>query len=355
MSRDRVEQTAWIVAAIGVLGSAIGWAVEPRVFPFAWLAAVACWIGWPLGSIGLLLIHSISGGRWGYAIRPQLVFGVLTLPLVLPVVLPLLFTMHTLYPWAQPHIAIQFGNTAYLNRPFAIGRGALYLVVWLAIGGFVLRAVGRDDADLALYRLSPAGLILLMVTVTLAGIDSTMSLDPHFNSSIYGMMLAGEGVLFALAVATLIALVIAPPPRRIREDLGKLLLALLVLWGYFVFMQLLIAWNSDLAIDSPWYVLRILHGWAVVAWLVFILHFAVPFFLLLWPQIQGSRRYLGAICGMIILGEILNAWWLVVPAAGRALSWIDIAAVLAVGGLAVSLAFVAPRLRAMPSWIRQHG
>ena len=65
MTRDRLEQAAWIVGAIGLLASMIGWIVTPHLFPHAWLAALACWIGWPLGSMALLLIHSVSGGRWG--------------------------------------------------------------------------------------------------------------------------------------------------------------------------------------------------------------------------------------------------------------------------------------------------
>ena len=52
---------------------------------------MTCWLGWPLGSIALILIHALTGGRWGLAIRPQLVAGIATLPLVLPALVPVLF------------------------------------------------------------------------------------------------------------------------------------------------------------------------------------------------------------------------------------------------------------------------
>lgn len=355
MTRDRVERVAWIICVIGLVGSIIGWIVTPRLFPHAWLAALACWIGWPLGSMALLLIHSISGGRWGEVIRPQLVLGVMSLPLVVIAVLPLIPELHALYPWARPEIARDLGNTRYLNVPFVCGRGVLYLALWLGLGGLVLRALRQPDPERALYRLSPFGLIMLMLTGTFSGFDATLSLDPHFNSSIWGMIVAGESVLLALTVATFLTLLISWPERKAIEDLGKLTLGLLVLWGYFVFMQLLIVWNSDLATDAPWYVARSQRGWGIVAYITFTLHFAVPFLLLLWPQMQGSPRAMLAISGMLSFAEIPRAWWIVVPAAERSLSWLDCCAMAAVLGCAVAIMLRIPRLNLAQNWVHQHG
>lgn len=355
MTVARHEQVAWGVCGVGLLGSVIGWIVTPHLFPHAWLAALACWIGWPLGSMALLLIHSISGGDWGYAIRPQLALGVMTLPLVVIAVLPLIPELHALYPWARPDVARALGNTSYLNVPFVCGRGVLYLTLWLGLGALIVQALRQPLAGVWLYRLSPAGLIMLMLTGTFASFDATLSLDPHFNSSVYGMIIAAEAVLLALSVATFLLLLVSGPPRKVVADLGKLLLALTVLWGYFVFMQLLIVWNSDLAAESPWYVARIEHGWGVVATFIFLFHFLIPFLLLLWPQVQGSRRSLLIISGMLVFAEIPRAWWLVVPAADRSLSWLDVCTILAVLGCSVGLCLRLPRLSVARDLVRQHG
>jgi len=348
------ERTAWGVGAVGIVGCVIGWIIMPAVFAHAWLGALACWIGWPLGSLALLLIHSVSGGRWGYAIRPALVFGVLTLPLALLGVLPVLVELPALYPWARPGAAL--GNAAYLNVPFVCGRAVLYLIVWLGLAALVLGALRRHaTADAALYRLAPFGLIALMLTATFGGFDAVLSLDPHFNSSIFGMIVAGEGVLFALAVASLLTLLLAPPPPRITADLGRLLLALLLLWAYFAFMQLLIVWNSDLGSEAPWYVARVAHGWGIVAGIIFLFHFLIPFLMLIWPQVQRSRRAMLAVCVMVVGSEILRGWWLVVPAQGRALSSVDILAMMAVGGLAAGLGMRARRLPMLANGGGWHG
>lgn len=355
MSVEKQERAAWIACGIGLLGSIIGWIVTPHLFPHAWLAAFACWIGWPLGSMALLLIHSISGGDWGHAIRPQLTLGVMTLPLAVIVVLPLLPELHALYPWARPEVARDLGNTSYLNVPFVCGRGVLYLVLWLGLGALIIRALRQPLSERSLYRLSPLGLIVLMLTGTFAGYDATLSLDPHFNSSIYGMIIAAEAVLLALSAATFLALLLTEPKRKVVEDLGKLMLAMTVLWGYFVFMQLLIVWNSDLAIDAPWYVARSEHGWGIVAFFTFLFHFFIPFMLLLWPQVQGSRRSMLIISGMLTFAEILRAWWLVVPAADRSLSWLDCCAMLATIGCLTGLALRVPRLPLTRGLVTQHG
>ena len=86
MTRPQAERAAWMAGGIGLIGVIVGSIVAPATFPHAWLAALTAWLGWPLGCMGLLLIHALTGGRWGYAIRPQLVAGMSTLLLLLPAI-----------------------------------------------------------------------------------------------------------------------------------------------------------------------------------------------------------------------------------------------------------------------------
>ncbi|MBV9784510.1 MAG: hypothetical protein JO264_11895 [Acidisphaera sp.] len=349
---SRAERDAWIAGIIGLAGALIGWVVAPSQVPHAWLAALTAWIGWPLGSMALLLTHALTGGRWGYAVRPALVGGVCSLPLLIPALIPFLLTMPALYPWTHADTASHLANHFYLNVPFFAGRGIVYLLVWFGLAGLILRALRSAEADPMLERLAPAGLILLALTVTFAAIDTTMSLDPDFSSSAYGMIAAAGAGLFALAVAVLLTAA-ALPPAEIRADLGKLLLGLVVLWAYLDFMQVLIVWQSDLASEAPWYSVRSTPFWAVIAALVAAAHFALPFAMLLSPALQRSRRCMLCVAGLLIVAEILYSWWLVLPAAPRGLRLIDPAAMLAFGGCGVGLAL---RLRPRPlAAVAHHG
>jgi hypothetical protein len=118
---------------------------------------------------------------------------------------------------------------------------------------------------------------------------------------------------------------------------------LLVLWAYLDFMQLLIIWQSDLPHEAPWYIARSERGWGAVAAILAIGHFALPFLALMSPALRRSRRGIGSIAALLVLMQVLRAWWLVLPAAQRGIGWIDIAAMFAIGGIATGFALQGPR------------
>ena len=356
MMAVRAERGAWILGVAGLVGSAVGWVVRPSEFPYAWLAAVAFWVAWPIGSLALLFIHALTGGRWGYAIRGELAAGVATLPLILAAGLPLIFVLPRLYPWMHPEIAAHLDNRFYLNTPFFYVRCLFYAAVWIGLGSWALRALKRENCDKILYRLAPPGLILLALSVTFSAIDFTLSMDPRFKSSVYGMLIGCESVLFALSVAVM-ARVLASRGEVVRmdRDLGRLLFALLVLWAYLDFMQVLIIWNSDLPEEAAWYLRRLQGGWLGAAWVIAVCHFLLPFFVLIWPQAQRSRRMMGSVAALLVLIEALRVWWIVIPAAGRGLGWVDVAATAAVSGVAAAIALRVSRRVSPPSQVFIHG
>lgn len=354
MTRRQAEHAAWVAGGIGLIGVVVGSIVAHATFPHAWLAAVSVWLGWPLGCMGLLLIHALAGGRWGYAIRPQLVAGMSTLLLLLPAIVPLLIVLPTLYPWARPEAAAHVDNRFYLNLPFFLGRGIVCLILWFGLAGLILRAFRLDMTDARLARIAPAGLILLAITVTYSAIDATMSLDPRFASSAYGLIAIAEMGLLALSVSVFAAVVVPPPDDATLRVLSKLLLGLLVLWAYLDFMQVLIVWQSDLPNEAPWYVVRSTGGWGIAAAVVAGCHFVLPFFALMSPRLQQSPRGIACITALLILSEVVRGWWLVVPAAGRNLGVVDILAMLGLIGIAAALALRAPLLPGMPEIVRHH-
>jgi hypothetical protein len=352
VTRRHAERTAWAAGGAGLIGAAIGWIIAPAQFPHAWLAALTVWLGWPIGCMGLLLIHALTGGRWGHALRPQLVAGMITLLLLLPALIPLLIVLPTLYPWARPGAHLE--NGFYLNLPFFAGRGAVYLIVWFGLGGLILRALRQNKPDAALARIAPAGLILLAITVTYAAIDTTMSLDPDFASSAYGLIAISEMGLLALSVS-LFAAVLGPlRDEGTIRSLGKLLLGLVVLWAYLDFMQVLIVWQSDLATEAPWYIARSAGGWGVAAAVVAGGHFVLPFFALIWPRVQRSSRGIGSIAALLVLSEVVRGWWLVVPASGLGFGLVEILTMLGLLGTAAALALRAPLLPMMPEAVGRH-
>lgn len=327
-----------IVGLLGLLLGMLGWWLDPLRFHAAWTADLAVWLEWPLGSLALLLVHALTGGRWGYAIRPALLAGIATLPLLLPAVIPLVLHMGTLYPWVHPNGPLP--NGFYLNLPFFFGRGVVDLIVWFGLAGATLWWIRRRDVPPP--GLAGPGLILLAITVTFAAIDTTLSLRPQFNSSIWGMVAVAGSVLMAASVATLVSA--AAVERHVLADLGKILLGLVVLWAYLDFMQFLIVWESDLPSESGWYLPRASGVWLGAVVLIGVGHFLLPFAALIFPAVQRSRTGIVLVSGWLVLMEILRVWWVVLPAVPHGLSWIAFAVLLAFVGLSAALAARAPRL-----------
>jgi len=372
MTRRQVRQVAWGSGGIGLVGTVVGWITEPSQLPYAWLAAFNAWLAWPLGCLGLLLIHALTGGRWGYAIRPQLFSGVRTLWLVVPAAVPCMLALPELYVWARPGAAVHLANGFYLNRPFFFGRIGVYLVCWLGLSALSLRALQTEQPraapastsmrettstpsathapDAALARIAPGGLIVLALTITFSAIDLTESLDPHFDSSVYGLITMAEMGLFALSVAVFAAsLVIPAVSTDTLAVLGKLTLGLVLLCAYLDFMQLLIVWESDLPSEAAWYGARTSGGWGVTAALISAGHFVLPWCALIWPRVRRSRRGIAFVAGLLALSAIVRSWWLVLPASGGSFSPVDVSALVCLFGLGAALSLSDPRRPPLPS------
>lgn len=351
----KLEQGAWMLGGLGLLGAAIGWAVEPRVFYGGWLSAITFFLGWPLGSMALLLVHALTGGRWGDALRPALLIGTLSLPALVPALLPWLLGLPALYAWAWPDQAVGLANHAYLNLPFFAGRGCFYLVTWFGLAALLWRGA---EGGITWRRMAPAGLFLLAISVTFAAVDGTMSLDPRYCSSVYGMVTGAGMALLALSVAVLLS---AGAPAEAsgaspgaRGDFGRLILALVVLWTYLDFMQLLIVWQSNLAREAPWYLARSRGEWGAVRIAVATGHFVLPFFLLLSSRMQKRRGVVLGVAALLVAMEAVRSWWIVLPSLGRGLSWIDPFCMAGLGGLACGCALWAARRPALARRIGGH-
>lgn len=326
MNWPRPQILAWGVGAAGLAAAAIGWWMAPRDFYGAWLAAFIALAAWPLGSLGLLLAHVMTGGRWGEALRPALRRGVMLMPLLVPAAIPLLFGLTTLYVWLAPQIAATLPNRFYLNGPFFAVRCVIYAVVWLGLAALVIR--GKS-----LARLAPAGAILLALTITFAAIDLSQSLEPGFNSSVYGLLTGVGMTLFAFAATLAATCLLGQPDARLTSVLARILLGLTILWAYLEFMQALIVWESDLTAEIPWYLHRMTGAWGMVAWLIAGGHFVLPFLLLVSGRTQAEPKAIGAIALLLVAMEVARWWWIVLPSLSLPFGWIDAAAVMGLGGL----------------------
>lgn len=353
----RAQWPALIAGALGLAGCVAGWLVAPDQLFGSYLLALQFWLGISLGSLAITMLYHLVGGSWGYPVRRVQEAAGMLLALLALLFLPLpLLGMAALYPWARPaEVAadpLLQAKQPYLNVPFFAGRAALYFAIWIGLAALLNRWSLRQDqsGDPALERrmrdLSRFGLVLYMLTVTFASIDWVMSLEPHWYSTIYGLIyVAGQGLsgfAFAILAAGLLArrspLAGLDMPARFG-DLGGLLLTFVMFWGYVTLSQYLLIWSGNLPEEVTWYVGRSQGGWSWVILAVLGLQFVLPFLLLLARRNKRSVRALTAVAALILAVHLLELFWLIMPPlrpAGLSVYWTDIAAPVGVGGVWVA-------------------
>jgi hypothetical protein len=352
--------------ALGLVAALAGALVEPVQFFHSYLVAYLFFIGIALGSLGLVSLNHVTGGRWGVVIRRICEAAMRTLPLLLVLFVPLLFGLGDLYEWASPehvaHDALLQSKAPYLNVPFFIVRVVLYFAVWLVVTRYLVRWSRQQDetGDPALVQrlqfLGRGALLLYSLTMTFAAVDWAMSLEPHWFSTIYGILMIGGQVLSAFAFVIPVLLLVAdrePFEHLVTaeqfHDLGKLMLAFVMLYAYFAFSQYLIIWSANLPEETPWYLARTTGGWQYVAVLVLFLQFVLPFVILLSRNLKRNARRLAAVALVVLAARLLDLFWLVTPAfspARFAIHWMDVAAVFGIGG--VWLSYFVWQLRDQP-------
>ncbi|MCO6437584.1 MAG: hypothetical protein J5J06_10890 [Phycisphaerae bacterium] len=340
----------------GIAGMALAIGIglaRPSAFYFGYLCGFLLWIGVPLGGAGLLMIHHLTGGRWGWSIRQMLEAATASLPLIVLAFIPIALGVRLLYPWVahgfpnKPDFAFR---AWYLQEGFFFGRAIVFISLWV-VGGVVLLFLTRRAAQCraggsgALQALSALGLILYFLTVSFASIDWILTLEPAFYSSVFGLYVILGQALTALAVFIVLALTLPCPhgaeplPPAQLNDLGTLLLTFVVLHTYMAYSQFFIIWNGNLPDHGAWYAPRMTGFWALVSIALIVLHFLLPLFALLFRTVKKNPRRLLMIACVVLFARTLDSAWMVLPSAHG--SWLAIVeavlAMIGVGGIWLSV------------------
>jgi hypothetical protein len=357
-------------AGAGVLllaACAVGALARPDQFFRSYLLGFVFWTGLSTGAMAVLMLQYLTGGAWGISIRRELEAATRTIPLAALAFLPLAAGLHRLYEWTHAEALasdeLLRKKAAYLNAPFFIVRAGIAFAAWLAIAYFLNRWSAEQDTeadhkaiDRKLQLLSGGGLVAYALTTTFTSVDWVMSLEPHWFSTMYGVIFMIAQALGALALATATVLLLAGREpisgflgARHRHDLGKMMFAFTMLWAYVNFSQYLIVWSGNLPEEISWYLARFRGGWGWIGLAVLLLHFVVPFLLLLSREANRNPSTLAAAAALLLVMRFVDAAWLVLPAFSKGafrLDWMDLAAPAGLGGL--WLAFYARNLTARP-------
>jgi len=314
-----LKTIALVLAAIGLIVFVVGLFVNPdRV----WHALLVNWLYFTsVSSAGVMFVAAqrITTARWSRPIIRLLEGYVAFLPVAFVLLLVMLLGRHHIFWWSN-HVPDIPEKRIWLNPPFFFTRViVVYLIITLLSVWYIYTSVRLDvgilpesgakwarrirermrrgfrDERRELHSThSLQGRLAVFTAFAFAfgwivlSWDLSMSLDPHFQSTMYGWWFFMGAWVTALASWTLIVMAWRRYLGRYDliqdkhfHDLGKLCFAFTAFWGYLTFGQYLVIWYGNLGEETHWARLRLIAGWRIPTLIAVTLMFVLPFFGLL--------------------------------------------------------------------------
>ena len=302
-----------ILIIIGYVGLVLTWffGISDKVFYFSYLTSYFYWLSIILGGMFFIMVHYAFSSTWSVSIRRLMENTIMLIPLFTLPFLPILFGMEKLFKWLPNHYywkthdfeadhLIQH-KLAYLNEESFIFRAFLYFALWNIIAIFIYYNSIKHDRtgeikileNLRYFCMSPMG-VFFFISLTFAGLDWHMSLDPHWYSTMFGVYTFAGAFLAFLAFLTFTIIRLQDQgylkgivSTEHFHDLGKYLFAFTVFYCYIAGAQFYFIWYSNIPEETIWYLHRWIGSWKVISVLLIVGKFFIPFFILIF---RGSKR-----------------------------------------------------------------
>ncbi len=350
----RVRNSIVFVMLASWIAAGVGFAVDRPQFHWSWLVGEVYFTSLALGALFFTMVQYLTGSAWSVTVRRFMEAIGSTLPGLALTFIPVALGIHDLYEWSHADVVARDHvlqlKAPYLNENFFLIRACIYFAIWSLWGWRLFRNSVAQDSTGSLEnmhtasRWSAPGLLLLMLTGTLASFDWVMSLNPHWFSTIFGIYVLAGGAWAFFAALVLICLGL----RRAGilkysinvehyHDLGKWMFALTVFWTYIAFSQYLLIWYANMPEETIFFKQRFEGNWAYMSALLLIGHFFVPFLLLLPRAMKRNLTVLAFAGAWCLFIHFIDVYWLVMPnlqKEGFRLHWLDAACWAAVGSLA---------------------
>lgn len=338
------------VALISSVATLSGFFLAPERFYQSYLVGFLFAIFIILGGMFFVQVQYLTGSAWSVPMRRIAENMIVTVPLGFLLFLPIILGQHHLYEWSHADVVAKDvllqAKSAYLNsRGFSI-RALVFLSIWSLWSWRIYQQSTKQDKTHSLEQMhtisrwSAPGLLVLFLSATLASFDWSMSLDPHWYSTIFGLYCLAGGALSFICVWTLICLGLRGKNVLSNtitiehyHDLGKWMFALTVFWAYISFSQYLLIWYANIPEETIWFMHRFEGSWSWVSGALLFGHFVIPFFVLISRASKRNRKILRFAAIWLLAFQFVDFYWQVMPTfhkAGLAVHWLDLAAPAAI-------------------------
>jgi hypothetical protein len=216
----------------------------------------------------------------------------------------------------------------YTNTPFFIVRIVVYCLFWFWMHRYIVGNSIKQDSmpgdftpTVKNFKRSAPFVLGYALTITFAGFDLLMALEPHWFSTIFGLYFFAGNFVSTISLLTLLVVSLFKGgelkgfiSKEHLHDLGKLMFAFTIFWTYIHFSQYFLIWYSNLPEETFYYIERTKNGWELLGWASLFLHFVVPFLLLLRQDVKRNLTVLRTAAFILLFAHFIDLSWIVLPA-----------------------------------------
>ncbi len=332
-----LKSKAIILAGIGAVGTALAYvASDIHHFMASYLLAFVYFLGISVTAIFFSALQFLVRAGWSASVRRIAEFFTGFVPYLaigfIPIVIDILTGHSTLYHWAHHtddviNDPVLKAKSAYLNQTFFFIRLALYYLVWMWMRSFIVGNSYKQDEMGHDYtptkknmKRSAPFIIMYALTITFAGFDLMMSVEPHWFSTMFGVYFFAGNFVSTIAMLTIFTAILYRAghlkgfvtPEHFH-DLGKLLFAFTVFWMYISFSQYFLIWYANMPEETEYFIGRTHTSWQWIGWALLFIHFILPFAILLQQKVKRNLSVLIATSVIILVMHLIDLSWVVLP------------------------------------------
>ncbi|HMQ67596.1 MAG TPA: quinol:cytochrome C oxidoreductase [Ignavibacteria bacterium] len=352
----KVGTIGYGLLGIGALSIAISFAVDSHraFFDYLWMYMFLVSIG--VGSLALVALEYLVGATWSTPFRRVSEFLAALIPVIVVLTIPLMFGLHDLFHWSHPEAVaadpLLQAKEPYLNVQFFTVRVVIYLAIWLIFFYLFIRNSEKQDltGDPSLtkqsIKFSAVFAILFLLTMAFASMDWMMSLEPHWYSTMFGVIYFAGTLLAAFGAATFCAVNLNEKgyfQKKLSNNhyysFGVFMFAFVIFWAYLAFSQYMLIWYADIPEETFWIIMRMKNGWEYFSIGLIFFHFVLPFIILLPRSSKVNPKLLKIMAIWVVVSHAYDLYWIIMPTYFKEFTfgWSELGVMLFAAGLMITV------------------
>ncbi len=360
--QGNVNKAAMFCIGTGVILAIAGMALNQSAIIPAYLVGAMYVVGISVTALFFSALQFLVRAGWSASLRriPEMMGWFAQFSIV--ILLPILLFRNTFFHGIEDIPS----KAPYTNTPFFIVRVIGYCLFWFWMHRYIVgNSIKQDDASdyaptVKNYKRSALFVLGYALTITFAAFDLMMALEPHWFSTIFGLYYFAGNFVATLSVLALLVMSVMNTGelkgfinKEHMHDLGKLMFAFTIFWTYIHFSQYFLIWYSNLPEETFYYIDRTKDGWEIMGWSSLVLHFIVPFALLLRQDVKRNQLVMKVAACILLFAHFIDLSWIIIPGyRHHGIPHFDVFALIAAGGMVllfmgILLFFTAKRMNAV--------